>query len=544
RVRQGGSTITQPLVINYFLTHERTIRRKFKEFFMAILLELHATKDDILQSYINEIYMGQNGPFQVRGFGSAAEYYFGKPLSDLDTAECALLAAIVNSPGLFSPFSSQQRAGQRRELVLTQMVKQGVLTEELAERAKKQPLPKDKPGILSEPAPFFVDAVQKQLDLLKIDRAQGVRIYTTLDLDAQEAAQDAVKKEIERIEKDFKKVADLKAQGKSLEGVVIAADPKTGFVQAVVGGRNFKKSQFNRAIQSHRQVGSVIKPFVYLAAFEGQTEDGGAYSPITLVNDEQIKLKYEKQTWEPVNYEKKYFGEIPLYFGLKMSLNSATARVAMQVGLAPILELIKDMGIQSPMKALPALALGAFELYPWEVLQAYCTLARMGEFTPLTYVSSVENLEGAELFRHFIQHEQVAEKADVAVLVGMMKQTVENGTGRAVRLWGFNHPAAGKTGTTSDNKDAWFAGFTPLHVAVSWVGYDDNSSHGLTGASGAIPLWAHYMLNYAAQLPPVDFTWPHDVEVRDMDVAAQQALGVPDDPKIPLTDIRLVFRKQ
>ncbi|HEX4925550.1 MAG TPA: transglycosylase domain-containing protein, partial [Bdellovibrionales bacterium] len=516
---------------------------KFKEFFMAILLELHATKDDILQSYINEIYMGQNGPFQVRGFGSAAEYYFGKPLSELSLPDCALLAAIVNSPGLFSPFRAPERAHQRRDLVLTQMEKQGLISAEQADQAKKAPLPKERPGILSEPAPFFVDAVQKQLDALKIDRSQGLKIYTTLDLEAQEAAQDAVKRGLERIEKDFKRVAELKAKGKVLEGVLISSDPETGYVQAVVGGRSFKQSQFNRAIQSHRQIGSVIKPFVYLAAFESQTEDGEPYTPLTLVNDDPVKIKYEKQQWTPANYEKKYYGNIPLFFALKNSLNAATARVALQAGLEPLVELIQDLGVSSNMKALPALSLGAFELYAWEVLQSYSTLARMGDHTPLTYVISAEDLDGNEVFRHKIRAESVADKADVAVLVGMMKQTIETGTGRSIRQWGFMHPAAGKTGTTSDNKDAWFAGFTPLHVAVAWVGYDDNSSHGLTGASGAIPIWVDYMMTYAAQFPPVDFAWPEDVEVREIDVATQQALGVPEDPKLPLAPVQLVFKK-
>jgi penicillin-binding protein 1B len=543
RVRQGASTITQQLVKNYFLTHERTFRRKFKEIFMAILLENYATKDDILQSYINEIYMGQNGSFQVRGFGAAAEYYFGKSLGDLDLADCALMAALVNSPGMFNPFKHPQAATTRKELVLNRMTDLGIIDLATADATKKTPLPKARPGILSEPAPFFVDAVQRQLDQMKIDRSTGLRIFTTLDLEAQEAAQLAVKRGIERLEKDFKKVRELKEQGKVLEGTLMSSDPTTGYVQAIVGGRSFKQSQFNRAVQSHRQVGSIIKPFVFLAALEGETAEGKPFDPLTLVNDDPYKIQYDKQKWSPENYEKKYFGDIPMFFALRQSLNAATARISMQVGLQSVIDLAQHMGIKSTMRPVPSLALGSFELYAWEVLQSYGTLARLGEFTPVTFIESIESLDGGELFRHKILHEQVAEKADVAVVIGMLKDVIDHGTGRSIRAWGFNHPAAGKTGTTNDNKDAWFAGFTPLHVAVSWVGYDDNTPHGLTGASGGIPIWADYMMNFAANYPPVDFAWPSEVEVRELDIAAQTALGLPDDAKVPLQPINLVFKK-
>jgi penicillin-binding protein 1B len=542
KVVQGGSTITQQLVKNYFLTHERTFSRKFKEVFMALLIETKSSKDDILEAYINEIYMGQNGSFQIRGFGAASDYYFGKHLSELELPECALLAAIVNSPGLFNPFKNPENATERRKKVLTKLFEEKAITEEEMTTANNSPLPKVPQRVLSEPAPYFVDAVMRELDTMGADATFGLKIETTLNLKAQEAAQHAVREGIENLEKNNKIVKELKEKGKVLEGMLVSADPTNGQIQAIVGGRSFKLSQYNRAIQSKRQVGSIIKPFVFLAALEGVDESGKPYQPLSLLNDEKFKIKYEGQEWSPKNYNNKYFGQVPMYFALKSSLNCATASLGLKVGLDNVIDSATAAGIETPMKSFPALTLGVFELPALEVLQAYSTLARMGEKTKLSMIRKIKTLDDEVIYENVIERNQTIEKPDAAVLIGMMRQTIQNGTALGVKLAGFTHPAAGKTGTTNDFRDAWFAGFTPLHVAVTWVGYDDNTSAKLTGSSGGVPIWTQYMKEFASQYPPVDFELPEDTEVRQISVEDQKAMNIPEDEKRTLEPILLIFK--
>jgi len=544
KINQGGSTITQQLVKNYFLSNERTFKRKIKELFMAILLEARASKDEILESYINEIYMGQNGAFQVIGYGAASEHYFSKKLEELNLSECALLAALVNAPGIYDPNRHPEKALERRNLVLSRMRELNLITPEQQEAATKMTIPEPKVKILSEPAPYFVDAVTKQLEALDISRDQGLKVFTTLQLAAQEAAQKSVKEGISALEKNNKYIAKLKSEGKTLEGLLISADPFTGFVTAAVGGRSYRVSQFNRLTSGHRQVGSIMKPFVYLAALlkENESGDGYAYNPITIVNDTRFRFTYDRQKWTPENYGNKYFGQVPLFFALQESLNSATARIAVDVGLNNVVDTAMKAGASSELKPLPSLALGAFELYPWEVLQMYATLARLGDYVPLTFIIRVESQEGATLYSHQQRHNQRLEPVPTAVLISMMMQVMNQGTGRAAKLWGFTHPAAGKTGTTSDYRDAWFAGFTPYHVAVSWLGFDDNTPTKLTGASGALPLWIQYMMTVATRYPPNSFTWPEGSKGLTLSREDQIILGVPELDKKSIEPAALIFR--
>ncbi len=540
---QGGSTITQQLVKNYFLNPEKTLKRKITEIAMAILLETHATKDDILETYINEIYMGQNGPFQIRGFDAASNYYFSKDLTDLNLAECAMLGAILNSPGLYSPFTKPDNALKRRSLVLNKMRDLNFISADEVAVAEKYPLPKSAQKVLSDPAPFYVDAVRRETETRQIDTSVGLKIFTSLDLQAQEAAQIAIRNGLERLEKDVKKIKALKEQGKNLEAALLAADPFTGEVQALVGGRNFKSSQFNRAIQSQRQVGSIFKPIVYLTALQ-KGIDGEKVTPLTLISDDRFTIKYDRQEWSPINYDKKTYGQIPLFFALKNSLNIATAQLALNVGIPEVISVAHELGIQSNLRAVPSLSLGAFELNPFEVLQVYTALARFGEKTNLSIIRRIENLDGEILYMHEADTTRVSNAVETAMLVSMMKQTIQSGSAYGIPLMGFLNPAAGKTGTTNDTKDAWFAGFTPYHVSVVWVGYDDNTNHGLTGASGAVPIWTDYMKRAASQYPPKDFDWPQETETREISVEDQRALNIPDeDKKRPLKSIDLVFTK-
>lgn len=542
RYAQGASTITQQLIKNYFLTPEKTLKRKVTEIAMAILLESRASKDDILETYINEIYMGQNGTFQIRGFAAASDFYFSKDLPDLNIAECAALAAIINNPGNYNPFTKPENTQKRRSLVLSRMLELGLLSAEEKAVAEIYPLPDKPQKVLSDPAPFFVDAVRRELEKLEIDTSEGLKIYTTLDLRSQEAAHAAIQAGLSNLEKNNKKIAKLKEEKKSLEAALVSANPMTGEITAIIGGRDFRRSQFNRVVQAKRQVGSIFKPIVYLTALQRGIQ-GEIPSPLTLIDDTKFTYKYEGQSWSPVNYDKKQYGLVPMYYALKSSLNIATAQLAIQVGLNEIVEVAHDVGIDSELQPVPALSLGVFEMTPLEVLQVYTTLARLGERTSLTMIRKIESLENDLLYTHHQEVGRVAKARETSILVGMMKQTVETGTAHFMHLLGFKHIAAGKTGTTSDTKDAWFAGFTPYHVAVAWVGYDDNTESGLTGASGAVPIWAEYMRRAATQYPNQDFTWPEDVELREVSVDDQLALNVPplEDKKRRLIPITLPF---
>jgi penicillin-binding protein 1B len=542
--QQGGSTLTQQLVKNYFLTPERTLRRKLKEIVLAFLVEEHISKDDILETYINLIYMGQNGPFEVRGFSAGSQHYFGKPLRDLNLPECALLAGVLNGPGVYDPVKHPDRAQKRRAKVLERMTELGYIDANKQRDANAFPLPSRPQRSLTEPAPYFVQAVRRELDAQKISLEDGARIYTTLNVRAQEAAQQAVRQGLDRLETTNKTVVKIKeTTKKSLEAVLVSADPESGHIQALVGGRGFTATQYNRATDSHRQVGSVMKPFVYLTAYESLTPQGESYTPLTPLSDEPTTHEFEGQTWTPKNYGGKYNGTVPMYYALKESLNAATVNLGMAVGVANVIETAKRVGVTSKLQPYPSVFLGAFEIGPLEVLEAYSTIARFGQKTPLTLISQVTDLSGHELYRVDPAHEQVVAPDAAAELVGTMKQTINSGTGRAAKLSGFTNPAAGKSGTTNDLKDAWFAGFTPAHVAVVWIGYDDNTPHNLTGSSGALPIWTQYMKSYASTMAPLDFKWPEGVVTRTFSSEELQTYGVPEtDAKKVLDPVELVFK--
>ena len=512
RYAQGGSTITQQLVKNYFLTPEKTIRRKVVEIFMALLLEARNSKDDILESYMNVIYMGQSGPFQVIGLKAASEYYFGRNLAYLELHQCALLAGIINSPGRFNPFTKPENAKKRREKVLNRMVEVGFLDEVDAKIAKTQSLPNKPVERLSEPAAYYTQAVFRELDKIGIENDDGLKVYTSLNESAQEYAQEQTKKHVRKIEASYKSIKDKKEAGKNLEASLISVDVKSGAILALVGGRHYSKTQFNRVLDGNRQVGSVMKPFVYLTALENEDENGDSYTAESILSDEKFTHEYEGQSWTPRNYDKKTRGDVPVYYALKSSLNIPTAKLGLQVGLENIIDVARRAGITSDMKPFPSLTLGAFEIRPLEVAQSYQTIANFGLKRNVHTIERIENMDGEVIFEQDAEPELNFAPTVVGQLVSMMQQTVDSGTARLARLRGFDRMAAGKTGTTSDTKDAWFAGFTPNTLTVTWTGYDDNTPSGLTGASGALPLWIEYMKAFEAKYPESDFLWPEGLE--------------------------------
>ncbi|MBN8535483.1 MAG: transglycosylase domain-containing protein [Deltaproteobacteria bacterium] len=506
---QGGSTITQQLVKNYFLSNERSIKRKAQELVLSVLIEKKFSKDQILETYMNIIYMGQNGPFQLIGLGAASRFYFQKKLSDANLAECALLAAILNGPGVYNPFSKSEKALTRRNLVLSKMKGLDLISELEFEEAKKIPLPNKKPNLASETAPYYIDAVRKQMNELNLP-LEGSKIFTGLNLELQQGAQESLTKHLEKLEKDNKKISDIKTKGKSLEGVVLSADNFDGLISVAVGGRNFRMTQFNRAIDSHRQVGSIFKPLVYLTALNKKSLTGENYHSLSLISDEKFEVKYENQKWSPENYSKNFFGPVPIYFALKNSLNAATAKLGIEIGLSEVIETAKALGAKSELKNLPSLTLGAFEMYPTEVLQIYSNIANLGNSQKLSFISKVLDSQNKILFEHAINHQQIFDQVSLSVLVSILKQTTRTGSAKQISAMHFDYPVAGKTGTTSDFKDAWFAGFTPFMTSIVWVGYDQNLVSGLTGASGAVPVWLQYMQLASNKFSKNDFSFPMD----------------------------------
>ncbi|MGE0526964.1 MAG: transglycosylase domain-containing protein [Bdellovibrionales bacterium] len=505
RWAEGGSTITQQLVKNFFLTSKKTLRRKLEEQILAILLESQLNKDQILEMYLNVIYMGQSGPYQVRGFGSASEHYFSKPISSLNLSECALLAALINSPGRYSPFGKAEAARLRRELVLKKMQESGMVSASEMETAATQPLPDSRPRERLAHAPYFVASALKEFESWELDAEEGARLYTSLDPEAQSRTVNAIQKILASVEGRIKKPSQ-----DPLQVAALVVDIPTAKILALVGGRNFRTTQYNRATDSRRQIGSVVKPFVYWPALEGEK------NPLTAVNDQPFEWTFGRQRWRPKNYDGQARGPVPYFYALANSLNIPAARVGQEVGLDAVAKVLRDAGVTVDIPRLPSLTLGALELSPLEVAKAFLTLARFGRSGHPHTLERVETPSGELLFQTQDSNQTALDPVTTAVLVGMMKQSFEIGTARAARAWGLAGPYAGKTGTTSDSKDAWFVGFNNRLLTVVWVGYDDNTAMGLTGSSAALPVWVEINKSLQEIYKPGDFDWPDGVEVRTL----------------------------
>lgn len=504
RWAEGGSTITQQLVKNFFLTSKKTLRRKIEEQLLAVLMEAQLNKDQILEMYLNVIYMGQSGPYQVRGLGSAASHYFEKPVSRLSLAECALLAAIINSPGRYSPFDQMDASRARRELVLQKMKESNMIGEEDLNLANQAELPTPPSQSKRTHAPYFVMATLKEFQSLGIDAETGARLYTTLDPEVQLAALHGLQKALPKIEGRIKKPSQ-----QPLQASVVVIDVATAQVLALLGGRDYRSTQYNRAVDSRRQIGSVVKPFVFWPALKTK-------SPLSPILDEPFEWKNGKQVWKPRNYEYKTYGKVPYFYALSQSLNIPAAKIGQEVGLSAVADTLRRAGAQVEIPELPSLTLGALEMSAMEVAQLYLTLARFGQSEELHSLIRVEDTNGKMLFEHQPEIENSLDPIPTAVLVGMLRQSVELGTARSIRAWGITGPFAGKTGTTSDTKDAWFVGFSPRLMVVTWVGYDDNTAMGLTGASAALPLWLEVVNGLRADFHSENFNWPTGVELRSI----------------------------
>ncbi|HMN44712.1 MAG TPA: penicillin-binding protein 1B [Povalibacter sp.] len=489
QIEQGGSTLTQQLVKSYFLDNRRTFGRKIEEAMMAMLLEVHFEKQDLLNAYINEIYLGQDGRRAIHGFGLASQFYFGKPLAELQLPEVALLVAVVRGPSYYDPRRHPERAKTRRDLVLKLMAEHKVIEEKAATQAMQRPLGVVRAGTQAGSYyPAFLDLVRRTLrrDYREEDLTEaGLRIFSTLNPLVQTRAETTLAQELDRLEK-----ARKKKKPEPLEGVVVVTSPSSGEVIAMVGGRQATFEGFNRALDAKRSIGSLVKPVIYLAAMETDR-----FTSASIVEDGPVEVKLANgKTWQPQNYSQEFYGPVPLVRALAQSMNLATVRLGLDVGLPKVTKEFKVLGLENEPPELPSVLLGALDVSPLEVAQLYNAFASGGFNTPLRAVRAVLDAEGTPLKSFALEVTQVASPQAVYEVNQMMVQVMERGTGAAARA---NLPSglvvAGKSGTSSDYRDSWFAGFSGSHLAVVWIGYDDNTPTGLTGSSGSLAVWSKLM---------------------------------------------------
>jgi penicillin-binding protein 1B len=508
-VAEGGSTLTQQLVKNYYLTSERTFKRKIVEAFMAVILDARYSKKEILEAYLNDIYLGRNRSISILGVGEAARFYFGKPVSEIDVPEAALLAGMIRGPNNYSPFTHPDKALERRNTVLGLMAKYGKITAADDQRYLTAPLPKkpfrERSGLGS--IPFYVDRVLQEMARdydIKDVKGRGLAIYTAIDLNAQDSAAEALESGLEGLERTN---GNLRRKENPLQGVMIHVDVPSGEIRALVGGRNYDVNQFNRALSSKRPVGSLFKPFVYLTAFEPSLSNQNI-TPATQVSDARFILKRRfSQDWSPRNYEDVYHGIVTVRAALEDSMNSASVRLGLATGIDAVIKTAHTLGVLSELDNQPSIILGSVGVPPIEMVDAYATIARLGSRLPLRTVRFVTDDRGSLISTgDAVQAVQVFPARDVYLLEHIMEGVVDRGTAAGVRKLGFRKTAAGKTGTTNDKRDAWFVGFTPKTLALTWVGFDDNSPVGVSGGEGAAPIWARYM-NLATAIDP-DLQFP------------------------------------
>jgi penicillin-binding protein 1B len=489
RTVQGGSTITQQLVKNYFLTQERTLRRKFNEAIMALLLEWRYEKPEILEAYLNEVYLGQDGDRSIHGFGLASQFYFQRGLRELSPDEIALLVAMVRGPSWYDPRRRAERALARRNLVLDVLEEQGGLSADAANRARARPL-----GVTAlppsgvTPFPAFLDLVRAQLrrDYREQDlQSEGLHIFTTMDPGLQLATESALANRLARLERD------RGIEAGTLQAGTVVTSVDSGEVLAVVGDRNPRHAGFNRAINARRPVGSLLKPAVYLAALSRPSE----YTLATLLDDGPLTIRLDDGSeWTPRNYDREYHGQVPALDALVHSYNIATARLGLSLGLNRVIEQLNRLGLGRDFRPYPSLLLGAVDLSPLEMTHMYQSLAAGGFETPLRAIREVVDREGQLLQRYPLDLRQAADPGAAYLVTAALHEVTRRGTGAALgRLLPEGLAVAGKTGTTDDNRDAWFAGYAGDYLSVVWVGRDDNQPMGLSGTTGALPVWADIM---------------------------------------------------
>ena len=527
--RQGGSSITQQLVKNLLLSPEQTWQRKISEAYMSIILETRLSKEKIFELYCNQVYMGQQAGFSINGFGEASSAYFNKDVTNLNLAESAFLAALIRSPNRYNPYTKVETATARRNQVLDSMAEAGAISQEEAKSAKATPLQvvPARGRIDVSDAPYFADYVQNQLgDMIAGTAvAEHLRIYTTIDMDLQRAAYAAVTKQMAALDK----IQSKRFEPGTLQAALVAMNAKTGEIVAMVGGRDYSKSQLNRATDAYRQPGSVFKPFVYATALNTAYDPvPRVITPATTYMDEPKTFTYDSQEYTPGNFGESYSNApVTLRDGLVHSLNVVTVEVAMEVTIGRVMNLAAKAGLPKPPRAYPAMALGTNEATPLQIASAYTAFANLGTRISPIAINRITTGNGVTIAAPTAQKNE-ALRPDVAyVMTSFMKDVVNRGTAAKVRARGLKGPLAGKTGTS---RDGWFAGYTPDLVCAVWVGFDDGSQLGLTGANSALPIWADFMQVALAQHPEWEGDWEMPAGIEQVDINPKTGqLSAPED---------------
>ncbi|MCX5729026.1 MAG: PBP1A family penicillin-binding protein [Nitrospirae bacterium] len=515
-VVQGGSTITQQLAKNLFYSPQRTMGRKFKEALAALVLEVKYTKQNILESYLNEIYLGQAGFVSIYGVREAAHRYFGKTLQELTVEEVAMIAGLIKGPNSYAPTKHPELAKQRRDVVLRRLRETGLLTEEAWERAVNEPVRATPSEDVLTDAPYFVDAVLRQVEEAGVvPLSEGLRIDSTLDPMIQQAATESLEKGLAKLEATY---SHLNSSLESVQGAVVVLDPKTGSVLALVGGRDYRRSQFNRAVQARRQPGSLFKPFVYLAALEAAREgQAGHLTAASLLADEPVTFESDVGPWSPQNYDKQFRGQVTLRNALEQSLNVPAVRAAKAVGTKPIVQLLHRLGVTSAIgDDLSSVALGSSSVSLMEIAAAYGAVANGGIAVQPTAVRSTRDRQGDIVWNAVPDRQQATSPQGAYVLTSLLEGVIQRGTASKAKVIGLQGAVAGKTGTTDGYRDAWFVGYTSDVVIGVWVGFDDERPLRLTGSQAALPIWMDLARRVIPPNAPA-FVMPPGVVTRDID---------------------------
>lgn len=514
-VVQGGSTVTQQLAKNLFYSPQRTFLRKVKEALAAVVLETKYRKQDILESYLNEIYLGQAGFVSIYGVGEAAHRYFGKSLSELTTGEIAMIVGLIKGPNTYAPTKHPMLAQQRRDIVLRLLREQGRLTEEEWKAAVNQPVHVAPPDDVLADAPYFVDTVLRQVeDAIGTPLPEGLRIDSTLDPLVQQTATEGLENGLAKLERTY---PTLKGSDPPLQGAVVVLEPSTGAILALVGGRDYRASQFNRAVQAHRQAGSLFKPFVYLAAFEAsRTGRQPSLTPASLLADEPVTFESEAGNWSPQNYDRQFRGNVTLRSALEQSLNVPAVRVAKAVGIQPILDVVRQLGISTPLTDDLSVALGSPTVSLLDIVTAYGTLDNGGVWVHPTSLRAVSDRDGTALWNAAPDRRQAVSPQAAYLVTSLLEGVVKRGTAAKAKVLGLTGAIAGKTGTTDGYRDAWFIGYTSDIVIGVWVGFDDERAVRLTGAQAALPIWMEITKRLLPEQAPL-FSRPPGVIMRAID---------------------------
>lgn len=517
---QGGSTLTQQLAKNLFYSPKKTIGRKLQELMAAMALEFKYRKEEILESYVNEIYLGQAGPVSIYGVGEAAHRYYSKNLDELSIDEIALIVGLIKGPNNYSPVKNIEYATKRRDVVLRRLKEEGILTEDAVAQAMHRPVKVMLNQDVLTDAPYFVDHLLREIEQgIGMGIPDGARIYSTLDPRAQRIVAQVLQEGLTKLEKRYPALDGVEPP---LQGAAVVLDVKTGHVLAMVGGRSYQLSQFNRAVQAHRSAGSLFKPFVYLAGFEAARDQGATgLTPATLLADEPVTLESGTGSWSPQNYDRQHQGPVTVRTALEQSLNVPAVRAAHRTGITSLTSLLHTFGITTPLADNLSLALGSSSVSLLQITSAYAGLANGGVVIHPVALSNMVREGGETIWSPPLDRRQAATPQGAFLITSLLKGVVDRGTGAKARVLGVHGPVAGKTGTTDGYRDAWFIGYTPDMAIGVWVGFDDERPIKLTGAQAALPIWSELTRRLIPR-DSQDFETPVGVVQRKIDPKSGQ----------------------